>query len=417
MSQHPKERRTYSRREFLRRAAATGVALPGLAAILAACGGSASPGGGGNGGTQTVALAAPDNPVMLPLYGDVPAIADGLPLEKGPLKIYNWNDYVYKKVLKEFQQKFDVAIEYTQFDGMSEAISKISTASVDFDVFWPTIENLGKLVAAKVLQPLNHSYLPNLKNVWSELQDPFYDRGSRYSVPYLTWKTGIGYRADHVDDPGKLGNPLDIFWDPAYKGKIGVLDEYRETIGYALFHLGKTDINTTNAADIDAARDDLLKLVPLQVDVAGSDYQMLADDSSWVRLSWSGNMNYTRWYLPKSTPVSVLGYYYPPDGGWEVSNDMMVISRTAKNPVLAHTFINFLLEKEVGLRNFSYEGFQPPFSGISDEDFMKAGYIPKNLANTLVRQSDFQTGRRILALPPEADQVWQDAWAQFKAGV
>jgi spermidine/putrescine transport system substrate-binding protein len=417
MTQHPRDRRTFGRREFLQRAAATGVALPSLAAILAACGGSASQTGGDGGAPQTVPIAAPDNPVTLPLYDDVPAIADGLSPEKGPLRIYNWNDYVYKKVLNKFQDEYGVEIEFTQFSGMSDAISRISSGSVEFDLFWPTLENLGKLVAAKLLQPLNHSYLPNVANVWPELQDPFYDRGSRYSVPYLTWKTGIGYRADHVDDPASLSNPLDVFWNDAYAGKIGVLDEYRETIAYALLHLGTTDINTTSAADLDAAKEDLLKLVPLQVDTAGSDYQMLADESSWVRLSWSGNMNYTRWYLPKDTPVSVLGYYYPPDGGWEVSNDMMVISKDAKNPVLAHTFINYLLDHDIGLLNFSYEGFQPPFSGVSDEDFMKAGYIPKNLSNTLVRQADFQSGQRILALPPEADQLWQDAWAQFKAGV
>jgi spermidine/putrescine transport system substrate-binding protein len=416
MGLHPRERRTYGRREFLRRAGATGIALPSLAAILAACGGSASESGGG-GGATTVPIAAPNDPVTLPLSEDVPAIGDDLPLEKGPLKIYNWNDYVYKKVLNKFQDRYGVEVEYTQFDGMSEAISKISSGAVGFDVFFPTLENLGKLVAAKLIQPLNHSYLPNLRNVWPELQDPFYDQGSRYSVPYLTWKTGIGYRTDHVDDPSTLSNPLDIFWNPAHEGKIGVLDEYRETIAYALLHLGKTDINTTSAADLDAAKADLLKLVPLQVDLAGSDYQMLADESSWVRLSWSGNMNYTRWYLPKGTPVSVLGYYYPPDGGWEVSNDMMVISRDAENPVLAHTFMNFLMDEQIGLSNFSYEGFQPPFSNVSDEDFMKAGYIPKNLSNTLVRQSDFQTGQRILAIPPDADQLWQDTWAEFKAGV
>jgi spermidine/putrescine transport system substrate-binding protein len=418
MGLHPRERLTYGRREFLRKVGATGIALPSLAAILAACGGSTSGGGGGGGGggAPTVPIAAPDHPVTLPLYDDVPAIADGMPLEKGPLKIYNWNDYVYKKVLNKFQDNYNVEIEYTQFDGMSEAISKISTGAVDFDVFWPTLENLGKLVAAKLIQPINHSYLPYLQNVWPELQDPFYDKGSRYSVPYLTWKTGIGYRADQAADPASLANPLDILWDPSYKGKIGVLNEYRETLGYALLHLGKTDINTTNAADITAAKEDLLKLVSLQVDIAGSDYQMLADGSSWVHLSWSGNMNYTRWYLPKDTPVSVLGFYYPPEGGWEVSNDMMVISKSSANPVLAHTFMNFLMDEANGLANFGYEGFQPPFTGVSDEEFMKAGYIPKNLAGTLVRQSDFQTGQRILAIPPEADQLWQDAWAEFKAG-
>ena len=38
---HPKERPVYSRRAFLQRAAAAGIAMPSLAAILAACGSGA----------------------------------------------------------------------------------------------------------------------------------------------------------------------------------------------------------------------------------------------------------------------------------------------------------------------------------------------------------------------------------------
>jgi len=433
MGQHPMERRSreITRRDFLRRSAATGIALPSMAAILAACGGSANPdtnGGVNSGGVQ---LARPDQPVVLPLYDGLTAIADAQKPEPGPLKIYNWNDYIYKKVLNKFQDQYGVEIEYTQFTGMSEAISKIQSGAIEFDLFFPTVENLGKLTAAKLIQPLNHTYLPNFQaNIWPELQDPFYDQGAQYSAPYLTWKTGIGYRADSIPDPGSLANPLDIFWDPKYTGKTGVLDEYRETLGYAMLHLGHEDpFNTTDPKIIDAAKQDLLKLVPLKVDVAGTDYQRLADDSSWVRLSWSGNMNYTRWYLPKDVPVSVLGYYYPPDGGWEVSNDLMVVSANAKNPVLAHMFMNFLMDIENGLTNFGYEGFQPPFESVSDAQFMKSGYIPENLSNTLVRREEFktghstlvrreefQTGHRVLAIPPVSDQLWQDAWAEFKAG-
>jgi len=47
---------------------------------------------------------------------------------------------------------------------------------------------------------------------------------------------------------------------------------------------------------------------------------------------------------------------------------------------------------------------------------MKSGYIPENLSNTLVRREEFQTGHRVLAIPPVSDQLWQDAWAEFKAG-
>ncbi|MBI2237076.1 MAG: spermidine/putrescine ABC transporter substrate-binding protein [Actinobacteria bacterium] len=417
---HPRERllsTRLSRRDFLRTSAGTAFALSGAGALLAACA-KESGGGGGGGGQEGIHLASRDNPVTLPLFDDIPPIADGLSPEPGPLRIYNWNDYIYKKVLKKFQDEFGVAIEYTQFTGMSEAISKVQSGAVDFDLFFPTIENLSKLVAAKFLQPLNHTYLTNWDaNVWPRLKNPYYDQGSRYTVPYLTWKTGIGYRNDFVDDPAALAMPFDVFWDPKYKGKVGLLDEYRETIGMALVRNGE-DMNSTDPAAIAAAGDSLKELIDLvNVEVSPGDYQKLAEGTSWVRYSWSGNINYARYYLPKGTPVDVLGYYYPPTGGWEVSNDLIVISRNAKNPVLAHMFINFLYDIDNGLTNFGYEGYQPPFVGVSDEEFMQAGYIPENLSMTLVRESDFETGVPILPVIPEVDQLYQDAWAEFKSGV
>ena len=421
MSRHPKERRTagVSRREFLRRAGVAGIALPSLSAILAACSDSTTDGGDGGGGNGdgSVELVSPQNPATLPLFDDVPAIPDDLAPEAGPLRIYNWDDYVYKKVLNRFEEESGVEIEYTQFLGMSEAISKIQNGSVEWDVFFPTIENVSKLANAKRIQPLNRNYLPNLANVWPQLQDPWYDRGSRYTVPYLTWKTGIGYRRDFVDDPSTLDQPFDIFWDPRYDGKVGLLDEYRETIGMALLRNGGTDFNSTDQAEVAAAVDSLVELIDLVgVEIGPGDYQKLAEGTSHLRYAWSGNMNYARWYLPKGTDVDVLGYYYPPDGGWEVANDAMVVNAEAQNPVLAHAFMNFLMDVDVGLTNFGYEGFQPPFQGVDEAGFRKAGYIAQNLVTTLVTEADFAAGQPVLALPPQIDQIWQDEWARFKAG-
>lgn len=417
---HPKERPTSSRRQFLQRAAAAGVALPSMSAILAACRDS-SGGGAGSDSSETtgsggIPLATPDNPVELPLYDDIPAVADGLSPEAGPLKVYNWNDYIYKKVIKQFQEEYDVEVEFTQFEGMSEAMNKVLNGTIPFDLFFPTIENVSKLVGAKLIQPWNHSYMTNMSNLWPYFLDPWYDGGARYTMPYLTWKTGIGYRNDFVEDPGSYDMPFDVFWDPQYSGKVGVLDEYRETIGMSLLRNGN-EFNSTDPAELAAATDELVKLIDLvNVVVGPSDYQYLAEGEHHVRYSWSGNMNYAQWYLPDDTDVSVLGYYYPPEGGWEVANDTIVISKDAENPVLAHHFINFLMDIDVGLTNFGYEGFQPPFVGVDRQRFLDAGYIPPNLENTLVTEEDFAQGVPVLPLSPEDDVLYQDEWERFKSG-
>ncbi|MEX0651162.1 MAG: twin-arginine translocation signal domain-containing protein, partial [Actinomycetota bacterium] len=164
---HPKERPTHSRREFLKRAAAAGIALPSMSAVLAACRDSSSDGAGGDAttGAGGISLASPDNPVTLPLYDDIPSIEDGLTQEAGPLRVYNWNDYIYKKVIKQFEAEFGVEVEFTQFAGMAEAMNKVQNDTIQWDLFFPTIENVGKLVAAKRVQPYNHTYMTNMPNV------------------------------------------------------------------------------------------------------------------------------------------------------------------------------------------------------------------------------------------------------------
>src|SRR5215208_1942183 len=65
---HPKD---MSRRQFLTRAGGAAIAMPSLAAILAACSKPSEAGGGGGGSSSTqIPIATPQNPVELPLKQD-----------------------------------------------------------------------------------------------------------------------------------------------------------------------------------------------------------------------------------------------------------------------------------------------------------------------------------------------------------
>ncbi len=145
----------------------------------------------------TCALARPNRPITLPIYRDNRAIPSGLPHEKGPLQFYNWIDYINPDVITSFQKKYGVKVEISTFTTIDEAVAKLASGAVQFDVFVPETVFLEQLVVGKILQPLNHSYIPNLAaNVWPSLADPWYDVGSRYSVPYTVYTTGIGWRSD-----------------------------------------------------------------------------------------------------------------------------------------------------------------------------------------------------------------------------
>jgi spermidine/putrescine transport system substrate-binding protein len=412
---HPRERRSYGRREFLERGALGLLGLTAAGPLLAACGGSE-----GSFKPPALELSRPDHPVLQPLFADNSAIKAGLEPEAGPLKIYNWNGYLWPKLMKDFGKEYGVKVELSTFSTMDEAIQKMSSGAVAYDVFFPTPDRISRLVAGKVLQPLNHHYLPNLqKTIWPSLRDPFYDKKSRYTVPYTIYTTGIGYRVDRVKStPWDLDNPYEIYWDKANKGKTFLLDDSREAIAHMLLKNGITDVNTESKDDIDRAKKELKSLIgAVNIKLSTDDYTNVPEDKAWVHQMWSGSAVSAQWYLPEGTGPEVLGFWFPPGGGGPIGSDMIAIPRKAKNPVLAHHFLNYLIDATHGYDNFvNFNGYQPPFVSINPNSLVADGVVPKNLKTAVVRESDFTRGYFELELTPDGQKLWQNAWAEFKAG-
>jgi spermidine/putrescine transport system substrate-binding protein len=131
---------------------------------------------------------------------------------------------------------------------------------------------------------------------------------------------------------------------------------------------------------------------------------------------WSGDAVNAQYYLPKGTSPDVLRYWFPSDGQGMVDNDLMVVLAQGENPVAAHHFINYLLDQDVSIRNFAWNGYQPPLKTLTPESLVADGYIPDNLARATVLQRYFTTGVRLLQLPAAADNQWHQIWQEFKAG-
>jgi spermidine/putrescine transport system substrate-binding protein len=411
MTLHPRENRGPNRRQFLQLGALSVAASSGL---LAGCG-RERPGRTPAPGEQIV-LSRPDHPTKLPLHADVTAIADGMsPETGGVLKVFNYPEYLAPDLIKAFGKEYKVTVEVTTFSNMEEAIAKLRTAGTRFDVFFPTPDILGKAVAGKLLQPLNHTYVPNLKNAWTQLQDPFYDQGALYTVPYNAYTTGIGYRADRVTTVPPNGYGL--CWDTANKGKVYILDDPREPLVMAMLRIGQTDVNTEDRAVVEAAGRSLATLVDaVNVKTGIAAYQLVAEGQATVHPCWSGDMNNAQYYLPKGVESDVLGYWYPADLKGVVGTDSIAIPASAEKPVLAHTFINYLLDNDNALTNFGYTGYQPALTSVTPEKMVADEYVPEHLKNTIVTPTAYATGMQILQLSPAGDALWNDTWAAFKAG-
>jgi spermidine/putrescine transport system substrate-binding protein len=369
-------------------------------------------------GAAPYPLARPDSPVTLPIKDSNPAIQDGLdPETGGAFKILNYAEYMAPGVMKDFGKEHGVQVQVTPYSNYDEMLAKIRAPGESFDLVFPGPSVLSKMVFTELLQPLNQSYVPNLKNVWPEYQDPWYDRGARYTVPYTIYGTGVFYRADRVKSVPENG--YDLMWDEQYAGKVYLLDDMQEAIGMSLLRNGiSTDINTSNPEFIHKATDslvDLIDLVKIKTDVNA--YSEVPEGTATVHQCWSGDPIAGQYYLPKGVGTEVLAYWRPDDPAKRViGSDNIAIPKSASKPVLAHLLINDLLDNKIGLRNFGWNGYQPPLTKLSAQYLIDQEYIPNNLMNAVVVPKDFDTGLTFYEVSPSTEALWRTSWSEFKAG-
>jgi spermidine/putrescine transport system substrate-binding protein len=371
-------------------------------------------------GSGTLPLPRRDNPVKWPVFAGNAAIKSGLEAERdATLQVYIWEAYINQACVNSFAKKYKCKVQLTTFNTMNEALSKLRSG-LSFDVLvGATPDVLGQIVEGQIAQPLNHSYIPNIRQAWPDYTNPFYDLGWQYTVPYTIYTTGITWRKDHVhENPATMKNPWSMLWQPKYRGRVAILDDYREGISLGLMKNGITNLNTTDYKQIGLSRqslEDLSSLVNMRI--ANTDYSDVPGGQTWITNAWSGDMAAAPSYMPKGVNVDVIGYWFPADGRGPINNDTNVVLKSASNPVLAHMFLNYMLNLPNVLENISWNGYMQPLTGVTPQRLVKEQIIPPSLTSTVVRQSDFKRGLYELQLPVDADALWQQAWLVVSNGI
>jgi len=405
------------RRRFLK--GSVGAALGALAlgagadGLLTGCASDLAAGG-------TVPLPRQDHPVTWPVFPGNGPIKSGLAQEQdATLQVYTWEAYINQAVVNSFAKKYKTKVQVTTFNTMNEALAKLRSG-LSYDILiGATVDVLGQLIEGQLVQPLNHSYIPNISQAWADYTNPFYDQQWQYTVPYTIYTTGISWRKDLVhENPYTMANPWAMPWQPKYKGRVAILDDYREGICLGLMKSGLYDLNTTDYKQIATSRQalqDLSGLVNLRID--NNDYSEVPAGQTWITNAWSGDMAAAASYMPKGVNVDVVGYWFPPDGRGPVANDTNVLLKSSTNPVLAHMFLNYMLDLPNVLENISWNGYMQPLTGVTPQVLVKEQILPPSLVSTAVQPSTFRRGLFELQLPVDADALWQQAWLVVSNGI
>jgi spermidine/putrescine transport system substrate-binding protein len=199
---------------------------------------------------------------------------------------------------------------------------------------------------------------------------------------------------------------------------VAVLDDYREGLALGLLKNGIYDLSTSNPDQITQAKNSLIalgNLVNVHVDL--NDYTNVPSGQIWIHEAFSGDMAAAASYMQKGVSVDVIGYWFPPDGRGPVGNDAVTLPRSGQNPVLAHLFLNYLLNLSNALENTSYIGYMQPIQGVTPQRLVKEKILPPSLASTAVIPAQLDRGVRELQLSPGTNALWEQAWQQFTHGI
>jgi spermidine/putrescine-binding protein len=331
----------WSRREFLARVAAFGAATA-LTQLLIACGQA--------GGSPSAAPPTVPTPEGTTAAEATPtAEPTPVPSPEDELFVYNWDGYIGEETVQEFQDKYGIKVTYDLFPDEATQITKIGKDGGGYDVSYPASTWVPSFSADGVIRELDHSLIPNLKNLSAAWQNPGYDPNNKYSVPNYWWTTGYAW------DPKDIGKDLtswDALWDPAYDNHMAMLDDMRECFGAAAFRLGLSP-NTKDLGELDRIVQLLEQQKPLLRLYTQDDIGDLTSGTLWLTHAWSGDWVQMTYDKPKTK------YVIPAEGAVK-GNDVMVVFSGAPHPIAAHLWIDFNLDADISAANTNYIGYMGP---------------------------------------------------------
>lgn len=256
--------------------------------------------------------------------------------EEQVLNVYNWDTYIGSETISQFTEATGIKVRYDLFASNDEMFAKLREGNPGYDVVFATNNWVEKMIVAGMLDEMDHSQLPNFKNLDAKFADPAFDPKCAHSIPYFWGTIGIGYRKGD-SDPTKWA---DLFSEKHLDEKMAVLnDSY--TLRCAMKYLGYS-VNSKDEKEIDAAAQVLIQAKPwIKAFTPDTGQDLLISGEVDMCLEWSGDI------LQVMAEDEELNYVLPEEGSvlW---TDSMLIPKGAPNPGNALKFINFILDAKVG---------------------------------------------------------------------
>jgi spermidine/putrescine transport system substrate-binding protein len=257
--------------------------------------------------------------------------------EPKELNLFCWSEYVPQTVIDRFTKATGIKVNVENYASNEEMRTKLLAGGGQYDLIQPSEYMIEAFIKEGLLEKLDKSMLPNLKNLAPEFQHLPFDPDHDYTVPWMAGTVGIVVNTELVTDDIK--GYKDVFQDK-FKNKIVVLDDAREIVSWGLDTMG-IPVNEMSDENLAKVKPLVAQWLPL-VKVYDSDSPKTALLNGDVALGivWSGEGALLlrqdkkfKWVLPAE--------------GAHLFVDSLAIPKNAKHPKNAELFMNFILRPKI----------------------------------------------------------------------
>jgi spermidine/putrescine transport system substrate-binding protein len=263
------------------------------------------------------------------------------------LHLYNWNNYISDETLARFEAACRCRVKQDYYSDNEEMLAKLDAGAVGYDLMVPTGNAVESLIRRDGLRPLDKSRLPHLANEKPEFTNLWFDPGNRYSVPYATTVTLIGYNVEKIRELGLPTDTWALIFEPRYlekiRGRVTVLNSQRELTAAAMRYLGHS-VQDLDLAHWEQAKQLILRAKPYWATFSNSTYiKDLAIGNIWVAHGYSNDMFRAREDAKAAHRPFSIAFETPKEGA-VLAVDSFVLHKSGAHPELAHRFIDFMLD-------------------------------------------------------------------------
>src|SRR5262249_21926875 len=153
--------------------------------------------------------------------------------QSNQLNLFIWSEYIDPQIVRQFEKEYDCKVTLDVYEDAESMLSKIQGGGVSlYDVVVPPDHIVPAMVKLKLLAPLRHENIPNLKNLDERFARPPYDRSNQFTVAYQWGTVGV-YLRQAKDQP--VEPSWGVFFDKKQQpGSFVLIDSVRDLLGAAL---------------------------------------------------------------------------------------------------------------------------------------------------------------------------------------